>query len=166
MKSMTTQRGCLVYRRRGGFGDANSAGAVALADPSLISNVVPTQSILSTPQGSVTVQWCNANPLQALGTSDCWTNYFGGMSTPSIPQAYLQGAATAAPPSQAQINAQTPDQTTTQILQAAQQAAVDAATAAAGEDDTANNPPPQPPGGIAGWVWLVLAGVAVWAVAR
>lgn len=127
------------------------------------TTVAPTGQHLSTPMGSADCQLCLAHPWAAIFSPSCWaeTDLFGGGCTlPSIPQAYLQGAAQAPPPTQDQINAQTPDETVNQILADSQAAAVAAATAAAANEAAANDAATNA-GNTTNWVLIAAAGVAV-----
>lgn len=115
--------------KRVGLGDDNSAGAAALANNPILPAVGPAIPT-SDPNADLSwCQWCSESPFLALLHPECYS--LNESICSPIVTAYLAGAAPAAPPSQATINAQTPDATINDILARSQAAGVAAAVAAA-----------------------------------
>jgi hypothetical protein len=131
-------------------------------------------SPLSVPMGSAVCQSCYQNGgWPGVLDPSCWiTIYEGGCQQISMPQAFLQGAASAPPPTQAQINSQTPEETADQIAAAAQAAAVQAATLAAANEAATSTATPTsfssladdlglPPPDANTPNWLLIGGIAI-----
>src|ERR1700722_19821656 len=114
-----------------GLGQAVSAGT---AESLVTGSTVLTDA--QTNAANAQCQWCLDNQFLAWFTPACWGSVCQSSVPSNLTQAYTQGAASTMPPSQAQIDSQTPDQTINQILADSQTAAVNAATVAAGQEST------------------------------